>query len=138
MVLEVLPHLAGEVASPLKQTREIVLLGGSGQQGKKTRTLSNAQGAAERIRLVGAAEAGAAEARGRAEAEGMRVKAEAYKNYGDAALVSMVLEVLPHLAGEVSTSLESSPPCPAWPSASENSNAKTFTEIKPLFLCLKK
>ena len=31
----------------------------------------------------------------------MRVKAEAYKNYGDAALVSMVLEVLPHLAGEV-------------------------------------
>ena len=32
----------------------------------------------------------------------MRVKAEAYKNYGDAALVSMVLEVLPHLAGEVS------------------------------------
>ena len=35
------------------------------------------------------------------KAEGMRVKAEAYKNYGDAALVSMVLEVLPHLAGEV-------------------------------------
>ena len=30
------------------------------------------------------------------------MKAEAYKNYGDAALVSMVLEVLPHLAGEVS------------------------------------
>ena len=29
------------------------------------------------------------------------MKAEAYKNYGDAALVSMVLEVLPHLAGEV-------------------------------------
>ena len=31
----------------------------------------------------------------------MKVKAEAYKKYGDAALVSMVLEVLPHLAGEV-------------------------------------
>ena len=31
------------------------------------------------------------------------MKAEAYKNYGDAALVSMVLEVLPHLAGEVFT-----------------------------------
>ena len=29
------------------------------------------------------------------------MKAEAYKKYGDAALVSMVLEVLPHLAGEV-------------------------------------
>ena len=42
---------------------------------------------------------------------------------------------LPSRPWPVSTSLESSPPCPAWPSASENSNAKTFAEIKPLSLC---
>ena len=34
------------------------------------------------------------------------MKAEAYKEYGDAALVSMVLEVLPHLAGEVASPLK--------------------------------
>jgi len=75
-------------------------------EGRRTRTLTIAQAEAERTKLLGAADARAQGAIGRAEAQGMKVKAEAYKQYGDAAPVSMVLEVLPHLAGEVAAPLE--------------------------------
>ena len=44
-----------------------------------------------------AAEARAIEAVGRAEAEKMRMKASAYKQYGDAAIMSLVLEALPQV-----------------------------------------
>lgn len=54
---------------------------------------------AERIRLVGGAEAAAIEAVGKAEAEKMRLKASAYKQYGDAAMLSLVLETLPKVNG---------------------------------------
>ena len=37
------------------------------------------------------------EAVGRAEAERMRMKASAYKQYGDAAIMSLVLEALPQV-----------------------------------------
>lgn len=50
---------------------------------------------AERIKMLGAAEAYAIEAVGKAEAEQMRMKAAAYKQYGDAAVMSLVLESLP-------------------------------------------
>ena len=50
---------------------------------------------AEKIRLIGGAEASAIEAVGKAEAERMRLKASAYKQYGDAAMLSLVLETLP-------------------------------------------
>ena len=56
---------------------------------------------AERVRLTGAAEARAIEAVGRAEAESMRMKASAYKQYGDAAIMSLVLDALPQIAAEV-------------------------------------
>merc|ERR1719264_220727 len=59
----------------------------------------------EKIRLIGAAEARATEAVGRAEAERMRMKASAYKQYGDAAILSLVLEALPQIAAEVSAPL---------------------------------
>ena len=49
----------------------------------------------EKIRLIGGAEAAAIEAVGNAEAEKMRLKAAAYKQYGDAAMLSLVLETLP-------------------------------------------
>merc|ERR1719228_1108276 len=39
------------------------------------------------------------------EAEGMRLKAAAYKNYGDAAVMSLVLEALPSIAAEVAAPL---------------------------------
>ena len=41
----------------------------------------------------------------RAEAERMRMKASAYKQYGDAAILSLVLEALPQIAAEVSAPL---------------------------------
>ena len=50
---------------------------------------------AEKIRLLGGADAGAIEAVGKAEAEMMRLKASAYKQYGEAAMLSLVLETLP-------------------------------------------
>ena len=75
-------------------------------EGMKVKRLAEAQAIAEKIKKIGKAEAGAAEAIGKAEAKGMKMKAEAYKEYGDAALVSMVLEVLPHLAGEVASPLK--------------------------------
>merc|ERR1719369_1223474 len=47
----------------------------------------------------------AVEAVGRAEAESMRMKASAYKQYGDAAITSLVLEALPQIAAEVAAPL---------------------------------
>ena len=75
-------------------------------EGMKNKMLAEAQADAERVKQLGKAEASAREAIGKAEAHGMKMKAEAYKEYGDAALVSMVLEVLPHLAGEVASPLK--------------------------------
>jgi hypothetical protein len=41
----------------------------------------------------------------RAEAESMRMKASAYKQYGDAAIMALVLEALPKIAAEVAAPL---------------------------------
>ena len=57
--------------------------------------MESARADAERIKLIGVAEASSIEAIGKAEAESMRQKAAAYKQYGDAALMSLVLESLP-------------------------------------------
>lgn len=51
--------------------------------------------------MIGAAEAYAIEAVGKADAERMRLRASAYKQYGEAAVLSLVLETLPKLAAEV-------------------------------------
>ena len=56
---------------------------------------------AEKIRLVGASEATSIEAVGKAEAERMRLKASAYKQYGDAAMLSLVLETLPKVCSVI-------------------------------------
>lgn len=61
----------------------------------RTVTVKAAQGDAEKIRLLGGADAAAIEAVGKAEAEMMRLKASAYKQYGDAAVLQLVLETLP-------------------------------------------
>ena len=57
--------------------------------------MAGASAESERIRLIGGAEASAIEAVGKAEAERMRLKASAYKQYGEAAMLSLVLETLP-------------------------------------------
>merc|ERR1719260_373225 len=74
-------------------------------EGQRTKTVESARADGEKIRLIGAAEARAVEAVGRAEAERMRMKASAYKQYGDAAIMSLVLEALPQIAAEVSAPL---------------------------------
>ena len=56
--------------------------------------------------MIGAAEAKAIEAVGRAEAEGMRMKAGAYQQYGDEAIMALVLESLPEIASEVAQPLK--------------------------------
>ncbi len=55
---------------------------------------------AEAIRAEGAAEASAVLAKGEAEAEAMDKKAEAYKNYGDAAVLDIVADALPKVVAE--------------------------------------
>merc|ERR1712115_554774 len=74
-------------------------------EGNRTRVVESARADGEKIRLIGGAEAKAVEAVGRAEAESMRMKASAYKQYGDAAVMSLVLEALPSIAAEVAAPL---------------------------------
>merc|ERR1719493_447111 len=74
-------------------------------EGNRTKVVEAARADGEKIRLIGGAEAKAVEAVGRAEAESMRMKASAYKQYGDAAVMSLVLEALPAIAAEVAAPL---------------------------------
>ncbi|MCR4650306.1 MAG: flotillin family protein [Lachnospiraceae bacterium] len=62
---------------------------------------------AEGIRAVGEAEARAIEAKGVAEAEAMEKKAEAMKKYGQAAMMEMIVKVLPEMAKAVAEPLNS-------------------------------
>jgi flotillin len=61
----------------------------------RTQVVEKARADAEKIKLIGAAEATAIENVGRSEAEAMRLKAAAYKQYGEAATLSLVFEALP-------------------------------------------
>src|SRR5512136_2943802 len=53
----------------------------------------------------GLAEASVIEAQGKATAEAMRVKAESFKQYNEAAVVEMIIRVLPEVAGKISEPL---------------------------------
>merc|ERR1719213_516643 len=74
-------------------------------EGNRTRVVETAKAEGEKIKLIGGAEARAVEAVGKADAESMRLKASAYKQYGDAAILALVLESLPQIAAEVSAPL---------------------------------
>lgn len=67
-------------------------------EGKRTQTIETAKAEAERIKKIGMAEATAIEMVGKAEAEKMRMKATVYKQYGDAAIMNIVLESLPKVS----------------------------------------
>ena len=69
-------------------------------------TEAKAQATAQAIKLEGEAKADAIKAQGLAEAEAMQKKAEAYKQYGQAALQSLIIEKLPAIADSVSKHLE--------------------------------
>jgi flotillin len=53
----------------------------------------------------GLAQAAVIEAQGKATAEAMRVKAESFKQYNEAAVVEMIIRVLPEVAGKISEPL---------------------------------
>jgi len=53
----------------------------------------------------GLAEASVIEAQGKATAEAMRVKAESFKQYNEAAVIEMIVRILPEVAGKVSEPL---------------------------------
>ncbi len=60
---------------------------------------------AEGIRKVGEAEAAAIEAKGLAEAAAMQKRADAYKEYNNAAMAEMLIKVLPEIAGKIAEPL---------------------------------
>jgi flotillin len=60
---------------------------------------------AEANKARGLAEASVIEAQGKATAEAMRVKAESFKQYNEAAVIEMIVRVLPEVAGKVSEPL---------------------------------
>jgi len=51
------------------------------------------------------AEAAIIEAQGRATAESIRVKAESFKQYNEAAVVEMIIRILPEIAAKISEPL---------------------------------
>ncbi|MEK7686039.1 MAG: SPFH domain-containing protein [Verrucomicrobiota bacterium] len=60
---------------------------------------------AEANKARGLAEASIIEAQGKATAEAMRMKAESFKQYNEAAVIQMIVQVLPEVAGKISEPL---------------------------------
>merc|ERR1712059_32470 len=74
-------------------------------EAQKQRAILEAQAEAESMAVKGEAEAYAIEVKAKAEAEQMAKKADAWNEYKEAALVDMMLKVLPSVAAEVSSPL---------------------------------
>ncbi|MGX7058602.1 flotillin family protein [Vagococcus humatus] len=74
-------------------------------EAEKFRIEAMAQAEAERIRLDGEAQAQAIAAKGQAKAQAKEQLAQAFKQYGEAAVLSMVVEILPELVKEAAQPL---------------------------------
>ncbi|KAG4073524.1 hypothetical protein HA402_000748 [Bradysia odoriphaga] len=74
-------------------------------EANRNRVILEAEAEAESIRIRGEAEAFAISAKAKAEAEQMAKKAEAWREYREAAMVDMLLETLPKVAAEVAAPL---------------------------------
>ena len=74
-------------------------------QAEKVRLETEAAGRAEAVRAEGVAEAEALKAKGVAEAEAMHKKAGSWKEYNQAAVTEMFVNILPQLAGAVAEPL---------------------------------
>eukprot|EP01137_Pigoraptor_chileana_P002271 Opistho-2@40876 len=74
-------------------------------EANKNKVILEAEARAEAIRARGEAEAFAIQAKAKAEAEQMAKKADAWKEYGDAAMVDMLLSTLPRIAAEIAAPL---------------------------------
>src|SRR5450432_4422443 len=75
--------------------------------GFATADVSKATGIAEADanKARGLAEASVIEAQGKATAEAMRMKAESFKQYNEAAVIEMLVRVMPEIAGKISEPL---------------------------------
>merc|ERR1719510_991835 len=71
----------------------------------RQKTILEAEAEAEAIALKGDAKAFAVEAKAKAEAEQMAKKADAWNEYGKAALMDMMLKMMPKVASEIATPL---------------------------------
>lgn len=67
----------------------------------RTQTVEVATAEGERIKKIGFAEASAIEAVGIAEAQGMMLKANVFKHYEEAAIMSLIMDALPKIAAEI-------------------------------------
>ena len=74
-------------------------------EGNKARVVAEAEAEAEAIRVRGQAEADAIRAKGLAEAEAMQRKADAWKEYGQAAMIEQLFQTLPQVAEAVAQPL---------------------------------
>lgn len=74
-------------------------------EAEQFRTESLAKAVADKIRLIGLAEAETTLAKGTAEAETKEKVAEAFKKYDEAAILSMIVEILPQLVKEAAAPL---------------------------------
>jgi len=75
-------------------------------EGEAAKIRAIAEAEAYRIRITGEAEAAKVLAIGTAEAEAMKKKAEAWRQYGDAAKAQMIIDKLPELASAMAKPLE--------------------------------
>lgn len=95
-------ELQATVARPAdfeKRRREIMA------EAQRTVTIQQAKGDATRIRVMGVANAAKTLAIGTATAKAIEQQAIAYKSYGDAAVVEMIVESLPKIAAEIAAPL---------------------------------
>lgn len=74
-------------------------------EAEKFRVEAMAEANASQVRLAGQAEADSILAQGQAQAEAKQKIAEAFKQYGEAAVLSMVVEILPQLVKEAAQPL---------------------------------
>ncbi|XP_059483288.1 flotillin-1-like isoform X2 [Neocloeon triangulifer] len=74
-------------------------------EANRNRVVLEAEAEAESVRVRGEAEAFAIEAKARAEAEQMAKKADAWKEYKEAAMIDMLLDSLPKIVAEVAAPL---------------------------------
>jgi len=104
-------QLDAEVRKPADAERYAVEMAA---EAAKSRTLREAEGerarreaAAHALRAEGEAEAASILARGEAEAAAMEKKADAYGQYGDAAVVDLLAQMLPQLVREAAAPISS-------------------------------
>jgi len=74
-------------------------------EANRNKIVLEAEAEAESIKVTGEARAFAIEAKARAEAEQMSKKADAWRDYQEAAMVDMLLETLPKVAAEIAAPL---------------------------------